>query len=240
MPLPASISDATAALRRRRDLSRRQRWRRVALAVVALVVVAALTWLVAFSPVLATKRVEVEGTQLLTPAEVRAAARVPLGTPLTRVDTDAIAARVQALLPVAQVEVDRHWPNTITIKVTERTAVLQRQQGSGFQWIDGTGLAFHTSAQAKGGTLHVRAPNERRLLTDLATVSSSLTTQLRQRVQYLKADSPDTITLVLDKGQQVVWGSADQSATKAQVATALLGVKATVFDVSAPDHPTSR
>ena len=45
----------------------------------------------------------------------------------------------------------------------------------------------------------------------------------------------------LTKGRdnaRVVWGSADQSALKAQVIVPLLQQKGTVYDVSAPSNPT--
>jgi cell division protein FtsQ len=50
----------------------------------------------------------------------------------------------------------------------------------------------------------------------------------------------DQISLVLKDGRKVVWGSADQSDTKADVlATLLAGVQAQVYDVSVPSKPTT-
>lgn len=238
--LPGSIADATIALRRRRSRRRRTVALRLAMAGLALVVALALAWLVFLSPVLAARQVQVEGTSLLTPARVQAAAAVPLGRPMVRVDTDAVAERVRALAPVKDVRVTRHWPGTIRVRVSERVPVIQRRTGGGYAWSDSEGVVFHEQRDRAPDLAVVQAPDDERLRRDLATVASSLTPQLRKALLEIKAKSPDTITLTLSGGRTVVWGDAGQSATKAEVATALLAVKATVYDVSSPANPTSR
>ena len=51
---------------------------------------------------------------------------------------------------------------------------------------------------------------------------------------------PD-VSLVLKDGREVVWGSAEESETKAEVlATLLATVQAQVYDVSVPSKPTTR
>ncbi|MGD7731956.1 cell division protein FtsQ/DivIB [Propionibacteriaceae bacterium G57] len=238
--LPAGIADAGIARQRKRQQARRRVLVRGAIAAGIAVLLAVAVWLVGFSPVLSATSVEVEGTDVTTVAGVRGQARVPMRTPLIRVNTDDIATRVAAMPAVESVRVERRWPNTIAILVTERTPVLQRRVGGTFYWSDAKGVVFHQATKARAGLVVVEAPDDRRLLTDLATVQASLTPALRSRVQKITATSPDNITLVLDKGQTVIWGSSAQSTTKAQVATAMLGVKATVYDVSSPANPTSR
>lgn len=234
------IADASIALRRKRTQGRRTLLRRVLVAAIIAVVIAGLVWLVGFSPVLAAKSVQVEGNSVLSVAEVEARGAVPMGTPLARVNLDHIVERVGTLPAVEKVSVERRWPNTVAIIVTERTAVIALAQGSTFIWVDASGTKFHEAQTPGADLVVVQAPDDQRILADLATVTQSLTEELRSRVQKITATSPDTITLVLDKGQTVIWGSATESATKAQVATAMLGVEATVFDVSAPANPTSR
>lgn len=238
--LPGSIADASIAIRRRRSRNRRMMLRRGAVGALVAVVVAALVWLVGFSPLLAATTVEVEGTTVVSAAEVEARGAVPMGTPLARVNTDHIAERVGTLPAVQAVTVERRWPNTVAIVVTERVGVIALARGGTFRWVDASGSVFHQTSTPGAGLVVVEAPEDTRILADLATVAQSLTDQLRARVQKITATSPDTITLVLDRGQRVIWGSAADSTTKAQVATAMLAVEATVFDVSAPAHPTSR
>ncbi|MGD8215084.1 cell division protein FtsQ/DivIB [Aestuariimicrobium sp. Y1814] len=238
--LPASIADASIALRRKKSRDRRRRWRRAAVVALVGLVVAALVWLVGFSSVLAVKQVEVDGLRLLAAAEVESRAQVPMGRPMARVNTDHIVDRVATLPAVESVRVERRWPSTIVISITERTPVIALHIEGSYKWADATGNVFHQTEALPDGLVVVEAPEDQRILADLATVAGSLTDELRARVQKITAESPDTITLVLDGDQTVIWGSAAESATKAQVATAMLDVEATVFDVSAPANPTSR
>jgi cell division protein FtsQ len=80
--------------------------------------------------------------------------------------------------------------------------------------------------------------NDPRLVRDLGTVLSALPAEVHKRVRQVSAETADSITLQLDGGVRVVWGSADQSALKAQVIVPLLQQKGTVYDVSAPSNPT--
>lgn len=238
--LPGSIADATIALRRKRYRRRRRTLLRVAVGLLVLALVAGMGWLVGFSQMLAAKHVDVKGTHVLTSEQVLKGAAVPLGTPLARLSTDDIAERVRAMRPVKDVEVDRDWPNGVVISVTERTPVMQVKRAGGFEWADADGTVFHEQAATRADLMLVEAGESPRILKDVAVVIGSLTPQLREQLSAIQADSPDAITLQLKGGRTVIWGSSAESQTKAQVATALLTVKATVYDVSSPANPTSR
>jgi cell division protein FtsQ len=53
-------------------------------------------------------------------------------------------------------------------------------------------------------------------------------------VTSVSAAEPDQVTLQLNDGVTVVWGSADQAALKAQVLSALMATHARYYDVSSP------
>jgi cell division protein FtsQ len=74
----------------------------------------------------------------------------------------------------------------------------------------------------------------------VVAVSAALPADLRARVSSITAGSPDSITLRLDGGVKVVWGSAEQSDRKVAVLAALMHRKARVYDVSAPDLPVTQ
>src|SRR5690242_11484792 len=93
----------------------------VGLAAAAVLAGAATILLV--TPLFGVSDVRVVGARLVTAAEVRAAAHVPPGTPLARVDAAAVSRRVARLAPVATATVIRHWPRTLVVRVVERTAV---------------------------------------------------------------------------------------------------------------------
>jgi len=78
-------------------------------------------------------------------------------------------------------------------------------------------------------------------LREAAKVVSALPEELTLLVDHVQVTTVDQISLVLKDGRTVVWGSADQSATKADVlATLLATVQAQVYDVSVPSKPTTR
>jgi len=228
-----------ASFQVRRKQSRRRRLRQGLLVGLVVVVVAALVWLVGFSSVLGVNRVQVDGTTLVTADQVTAAAQVVNGTPLARVDGKAIAARVTAAIPeVASVTVSRHWPNTLVIYVTERAIVYQVQSGDGYQWVDATGRLFHSSPDAQPVPVATVDSTNQPLVADVATVVTALPGDLLPHVVNIDAATPDSITLNLDDGRQVIWGSADQSDLKAQVIGPLLQQSGKVYNVSAPAYPS--
>ena len=73
---------------------RRRPWLLAAWGLAVVAVLVAGLWLVEVSPVLAARTVRVEGVPAGAVAGIRDRADVPMGTPLARLDTDAIAQRV--------------------------------------------------------------------------------------------------------------------------------------------------
>lgn len=239
--MPSRISDARPSLATRARLARRRRLRLVAALVALAMVAGAALWLVALSPVFALRTVEVTGAKVLTADRVRAAAQAPVGRPLSRVDTAAITQRVAALPAVERVEVDRRWPHDLVISVVERRAVVQVSRSGGFAWVDASGIAFNEVGQPTSGLVQASlAKQDARSLRDVATVAAALSPTLRPQVSSIVVAGPDAIQLKLSGNRTVVWGSADQSPVKSQVTTAMLKVKASVYDVSSPANPTSR
>ena len=245
----ASAGRADRTVRRaRRRFVRRQwarrwlAWRRVLAGLVALGLVGGLVWTVFFSSALAVRGVQVEGTDVLSPQQVRSAAAVPQGVPLATVDLAAVRARVERLRPVRSVDVSRAWPHGIRVALTERTAVAALRRGGTWQGIDATGLRFRSWATRPAGLPVVRvAPNAPRgTLTEVSRVVAALPAALQGRVAHLSARTVDTITLRLRNGREVLWGSGDGSARKAQVLAVLLREKASLYDVSIPGQPVIR
>ena len=244
---PAADPAEVAALRTRRRFARRQ-WRRrwlrwkplLALALVVALVVGG-TWLVLFSPYLAVKDVRVSGTGLLSAGDVRAAAEVPEGRPLARVDLDAIERRVEALAPVADATVVRTWPDAVSITIEERAAIAVVEIGGRVRGMDDGGVIFRDFPRSPKNLPLVRTTGRTggEALSEAAAVISALPAALARRVQYLSVVTVDQITLVLRDGRQVLWGSAEESAAKAEVLVALLPEPAQTYDVSVPGQPTT-
>ena len=207
------------------------------------VVLGALAWVVFATSVFAVREVRVTGSAIAPPEQVRSTAEVTLGTPLARIDVDAVRARVRALPSVADVDVHRAWPSTLVIAVVERRPVAAVPAADGYLLVDAEAVPFQSVARPPAGLAVVRVdspgpsdPSTRAALSVLA----ALTPELRAKLSAVVAESPVRIHLELTGGRTVIWGDARDGATKARVATALLGQSGRTIDVSAPEVATVR
>lgn len=215
---------------RRRRRSRRLRV--IALAAAALVG-AGLVWLAWFSSVLAVKDVRVVGIEGPSARAVLAAAAVPVGVPLARIDTGAAQAAVTGLPWVASVEVRRGWPSEVVIAVVPRTPLAVLADGRA---VDASGVTFEAAPLPKGLP---RVTGEGIGLQAAMGVLTSLPADVAARLVSLSATTRDDVDLRLRSGAVVHWGSIEQPSSKAEVLRALLRRKADVYDVSAPELPTT-
>lgn len=242
------MSQSTDLARAQQRFARRQRlvrWRGwLPWAVGGLVVVLGgiTVWLFYFSSVLAVSGVRVTGLDTVPSATITSAAAAPVGTPLAKVDLDAIADRVRAVPAVADAQVTRAWPDQLVIVVTERLAVVVVTDGNKFELVDATGVSFRSVPSRPEGLPEALVVGTRRDVTirSVVKVSAALPVALRAEVASISAGSPDSITLNLGSGVKVVWGSADDSERKAEVLSVLMRRKAKVYDVSAPDLPVTK
>ncbi|MGV9696053.1 cell division protein FtsQ [Streptomyces sp. NPDC003470] len=213
-------------------------------------------WVLYGSNWLRVERVSVTGTRVLTPAQVREAADVPVGDPLVSVDTEVIEARLRRALPrVDEVDVVRSWPHSIALRVTERTPVLVTQKGRNFTEVDDEGVRYATVPRAPKGVptlkleparsgpaaASLRRFGEDRLVREAVRVAGAVPDAIARKTRLVKVRSYDDISLELADGRTVAWGSGEQGEEKARALTAL--TKATPgarhLDVSVPTAPAS-
>jgi cell division protein FtsQ len=234
--------------RTRRRFVRRQRarrwlaWRVVAGSVLALVLVLGGAWLLFFSSVLAVAGVDVRGVDQLSPERIRAAAAVPTGEPLARVDLGGIESRVGALAAVRSVAVSRAWPDRILVEVEERVAIAVVELGGRLRGMDADGVVFRDYAEAPQGLPRITTDTviRREALIEAARVISALPGSIVRTVDHVEVRTVDQISLVLRDGRRVEWGSAEQSGVKARVLPALLQQEARTYDLRVPGQPTTK
>lgn len=201
-----------------------------------------LGWLVGFSSVLGVHRVLVSGNRELSPAQIQAAAAVPPGSPLSRLDTAAIQARVAKLPEVRTVTVHTSYPSTVLIQVTERVAVGYRATPTGAGLVDVDDVQFRIESTPPAGLpqLATARPGQAEQDAAMATVAGALPPALARKVSLISATSTETVTLRLFDGRSVFWGGTDRGADKARLMTALLRQPGHYYDISDPSTVISR
>jgi cell division protein FtsQ len=243
-----SAEDETVALvtqdfQRRRRAARLRRWRPLLIGVLVVALVSLGVYALYFSSWLTVRDVEVSGNSSLSAGRIESAARAPIDEPLASADLDAIRARVEALPPVKEASVSRSWPHTLHIDVVERTPMAVVNRGSGLQAVDEDGVLFGRYARQPKDLPLVRTDPDVKAeaLAEAARVVGSLRADIAAKVRYVDVETVDEIRLLLSDGRSVMWGSAEQSAQKAEVLAVLLDQKqARRFDVSVPGRPTTR
>ena len=210
---------------------------RVALSVVIiLAVVAGIAWLVAFSSVLGVRHVLVRGQSLLTKDQIVAAADIKSGTPLLRLRTGRVEARVAQLPEVSSAKVSVSYPSTVTIVITERVPVGYLSDAStsppALSLVDRTGKAFRVVDAAPAGLPELTATDQASRLAS-AQIAAALPDTIRSLVASIGGKTENSIVLTLADGRTVVWGGSVRNAQKAALLPALLARDGSSIDVSA-------
>ncbi len=241
---PVGLASSATRFRDRALEHRRRPWRRALGATVTVAAVAGAVWVGGWTDMLGVHDIEVTG---VSGGEAKAVAKlvaVPTGTPLVRVDTEAVEAAVRARVTVAEVSVRRAWPRTLEVDVVPRTAaiVVKNPQGR-LQVVDATGVVFGTVKKAPKGVPVVTATGAEattpQALTAALAFLEALPDDLEQRVTSVTVSSANLVTFRIGS-RTVVWGGADSGDLKVRVLRALLTTKAKVIDVSAPETPVTR
>jgi len=219
---------------------RSRRWLAVLLLLSAAGIAGGVTWALLGSGLFAVRSVVVTGIRLVPESEVLAAAGVRSGTPLLRVNTARIAARVLAIRQVLAVRVSTSWPDRVVIAVRERTPALAVAVPGGFDLIDAYGVVVQL-VQTRPAILPLYTPAAAEPVSSLrgdpdvsaaAAVLAGLPASLRPTVTSVTAPGPDQVTLQLADGVTVVWGGPGDAAAKARELAILMATGARYYDVS--------
>jgi cell division protein FtsQ len=218
----------------------RRVWRAAFFALALTGIVGGVVWALLGSTLLVVRSVAVTGTNLVPVATVLAVADVQPGTPMVRVNTAQITARVETIRQVRSVQVIKSWPDHIVIEVHERdSAVAVAVPGGGYDLVDAYGVVVRwVAARPDRFPLYVTTTPATSLRGDsgvglAAAVLKELPAQLRSTVVSLSVPD-DQVKLVLAGGDVVVWGDTGGASTKAQLLAILMRTNARYYDVSAP------
>ena len=210
------------------------------LAVLLTVIAVGLGAILYFTPLLSVRQTVVTGTGVVTQEDVLRELNIAKGTRLLQIDTAAAADRVASIRRVASARVQCEYPSTLRVTIVERVPVAAWAGGDGTHLIDRDGVDFANEPPPPGiPVLDVVAPGPQDPTTKAALqVLTSLAPDLARQVAKIAAPSVSSITLTLDDGRTIVWGTTDRTAEKAEKLGALLTQPGRMYDVSSPDLPT--
>jgi cell division protein FtsQ len=224
----------------------RTAWKAVFFGLAGAAIIAGAAWALLGSRFLVVRSVQVSVTgRLVSRGQVVAAARIPPGLPLIRVNTHAIARRVGQIPQVRSAEVSKNWPSTIVIRVRSRTPVFARSVPGGFDVIDRFGVAVRQVAQ-RPAALPLFSPGAVAgapaggAVSAAATVLDELPRGVARRVSEVTAPDASDVSVRLTNGAVIVWGDTRGAAQKAQELTLLMRRHARMYDVSAPGTAATR
>jgi cell division protein FtsQ len=225
----------------------KSKWRAIFFALAMTGILAGVAWALLGSRLLVVRSVVVTGTHLVPASEVLAVAGVRPGTPLIRVNTAKVAARVETISQVRSAEVSKSWPDRLVIAVQERTPALAVSVSpSGFDLVDPAGVVVRWSATRPAGLALYTSPVPAGSLRGnpeaeaAAAVIGELPAWLRGSVVSLYAPAPDQVTLHLTGQMTVLWGDPQRAAVKAQELRVLMGTHAHYYNVSAQGTVVTR
>ena len=112
------------------------------IAVAVLALVSGGVAAVYFTPLLSVRAIEVNGAESVAEEQVIAELGVTLGERLVRVDAGAAAQRVATIPALASVRVQRVYPSTVKVTVTERVPVVFVDQSDGTHLLDSSAVDF--------------------------------------------------------------------------------------------------
>ena len=235
----------------RRQAVRRHHLRRrtvVLIVLAALSLGAAALWPLAHSRFLSARVLRVEGNTHTSTAAILQAAGLTSHPPLIDVHGTAAAAAVERLPWVDTATVAAHWPDGVTVTVTQRRPVAVVAEGTRWALLDRTGRVLAVVATAPAGLAHLvsagapGAPGST-LARGRASlrVAAALPAAFASMVTAVSPSPGGGVDLALSDGVGVVLGAPSELPAKFEdVASILAGAAlapGSVIDVSVPPSP---
>ncbi|HEY6501760.1 MAG TPA: FtsQ-type POTRA domain-containing protein [Streptosporangiaceae bacterium] len=223
-------------------------WRTAFIAVAVVGLVVGIGWALLGSKLLVVRSIVVNGNHLVPASQVRTAAGISPKLPMIRVDTQAVAHRVEGITQVKSATVTKSWPDRIVITVKERTPALAvRVQGtSKFDLIDQAGVVVRSVSTQPAGMPVFQAtvaPDSLRGNPGVAAavaVLHELPASLAKSVAAVAAPGARSVKLGLSNGITIEWGGTGEAKQKTAELAILMRTHARYYDVSAPGTAVTR
>lgn len=234
---------------RRFSAHARKRKRKILVAVSAVGGLALFVGAGVFTPIMAVQNIEVTGVSRV-PTEELVASLMPLkGTPLALVKDQDIHSALEEFPLIQQYSIQKVPPNDLHVTVQERQPVIAVERGEEMLLVDPAGVVIETlPSDARPAEVPIGVGIGSDLTSDrfraAAQVVKSIPAETRSSIEFIAAPTPQSITMTMATGVEVMWGDMTNSNRKLIVLqsmlTALGETPVTYIDVSSPGAPVFR
>jgi len=227
--------------------------------ILAVVLLALLTYLLGWSSLLSLKSIDISGTsqtELISRTITSQRPAIVIGEPLARVDVNATRRAILKNEWISSVRVGRSWLHgSLVVAIKERQPVASFAAGNGeIRYFDESGNEFHSPLTYRSVPLIAIAHddlNSKRAISsilsalpaDLLSASQSFTLRTPEDIEMAIAN-PDTDPKNTIKTLLIRWGSASDISLKVDVFRKLLAMKenahSRIFDLSDPLSPITK
>jgi cell division protein FtsQ len=207
------------------------RWRRLIIGVAAVSVVAAAMTLY-LSPLLRVQDLEVSGATAVSTDEVLSLARIE-GQSMLNTNLAAAERRVESIPMVQDAHLERRWPQTVRIEITERKPWALWKIGDAHYVIDAEGVVLPGSAPIENAPVINDITGQARLVPgdhvdyDATRLAQALLQRVPEKLALnlpsLEYTPQQGLTVTTDAGYRVVVGDSQNIEYKLAVWQAIEG-----------------
>lgn len=246
------VIDFEARVNEKKSVSRRVILIRAGVTVLVLALISALVWLLFISPVFRLQAEDIEvsgGNAWVANEKVESIVREQGDRSLMLVSTKSIEEDIGGMAGVTEAQVHKHFPHglDVTFKAQEPTAILKDSQGT-LTAVDRKGRVLNTVDKPAKNIPIIQVANLERGKSDRTVkqtlrILSSMPEDMRHSVTKVTADTQDSITTELNKGERVIiWGDGSDLKLKLAVVDKIINDPSKIgdkhqLDVSAPLRP---
>ncbi|MDO4911117.1 MAG: FtsQ-type POTRA domain-containing protein [Corynebacterium sp.] len=178
-----------------------------------------------FYPVFSVKTYAISGTHY-SMEEVEEASGVAIGDNLLTLNANKAAQGVASLPWVRTAVVDRSFPDTVTINITERIATMWAQREDGQHIIDDQGVPFTIDVPPAGvPQVTGLTEDDEAAYRDILVCLNAMDPVVRASVSSIDYASPTIIRIFTADGHNYYWGSSEKADQKA-IAMRMLATRA--------------
>lgn len=211
-----------------------------------LLIFGAGSYLLGWSSLLTVKQIEITGAPTQkSERDIAKILNLSIGDKLARVDSRALANRLNTVDWIESADISRNWLNgKVAVDLQARTPVaLYTELGKPQVALDASGITFQLPGQVPVGLPKVSSSSVASGLIAIE-VFTQMPKEFSDGIDRLTAVSPANIVIngkFKDRSLQIVWGDSEDTSLKLKVISALLdrpeNNSIRLIDVTAPHAP---